>query len=92
VPELTERIAERITGGLAEPEPGELAPNLRQSRALARAGEELEALAQDARAGVPYDLLGVRLETACALLGEVTGEITPEAVLDAVFERFCIGK
>jgi tRNA modification GTPase len=67
-------------------------PNLRQAGALEEAGRELSALLEDATAGLPPDCLGVRLETACAKLAEITGEITPEGVLEAVFSRFCIGK
>ncbi|MBG0775122.1 MAG: tRNA uridine-5-carboxymethylaminomethyl(34) synthesis GTPase MnmE [Desulfovibrionaceae bacterium] len=89
---LAARVRERLTGGRGEPDAGELVPNLRQSLALERAREELAALLGDIRAGVPYDLLGVRLEGACAVLAEITGEIAPQEVLDAVFDRFCIGK
>lgn len=89
---LCRRIRSRIVGGGAEPDAGEIVPNLRQSQALGRAAEELAALEADLEQGVPYDLLGVRLETACALLAEVTGDMAPESVLEAVFDRFCIGK
>ena len=78
--------------GTAAPEPGALVPNLRQHTALVRAGEELDRLMEDLAAGQPYDILSVRLDTACAILGEITGEITSEEVLNAVFEGFCIGK
>jgi len=93
VAELAEAVRARLTeaaGG--EPQPGELAPNLRQARAMQAALDELAALAMDITTGVPYDLLGVRLETACVHLGEISGEIAPQDVLDAVFDTFCIGK
>lgn len=41
---------------------------------------------------IPYDLLGVRLEAACSALSEITGEITPQEVLNSIFENFCVGK
>ena len=92
-----EALAEAVRGRLTEsaggePQAGELAPNARQARAMRASLDELAGLGLDIRAGLPYDLLGVRLETACALLGEVTGEIAPQDVLDAVFDTFCIGK
>ena len=86
---LRRRLAEAAGG---EPQAGELAPNLRQAQAMRLALDELEALALDIEARVPYDLLGVRLETACMRLGEITGEIAAQDVLDAVFDTFCIGK
>lgn len=89
---LSAAVRERIAGREAEPGPDELAPNLRQAEALQQALAELAALADDIAALVPYDLLGVRLETACAHLAEITGEITSEEVLNSIFSRFCIGK
>jgi tRNA modification GTPase len=41
---------------------------------------------------VPYDLLGVRLETACSKLDAITGTISSDEVLNAIFDDFCIGK
>jgi len=67
-------------------------PNLRQHTALVRAAEELAHLLDELAAGLPYDILSVRLDTACAILAEITGEITSEEVLNAVFDGFCIGK
>jgi len=89
--ELARSIRERAPGGFAEPG-AVAAPNERQARSLAAALDELLELQQDARAQVPYDLLSVRLETACAHLSEITGDIAPDDVLNAVFESFCIGK
>ncbi|WP_027368117.1 tRNA uridine-5-carboxymethylaminomethyl(34) synthesis GTPase MnmE [Desulfocurvibacter africanus] len=86
---LRRRLAEAAGG---EPQAGELAPNVRQAQAMCQALDELEALALDIEAAVPYDLLSVRLETACMRLGEITGEIAPQDVLNAVFDTFCIGK
>ncbi|MFI3271545.1 MAG: tRNA uridine-5-carboxymethylaminomethyl(34) synthesis GTPase MnmE [Pseudomonadota bacterium] len=78
--------------GATEPEAGELAPNLRQAEALRRAMSELELLDADIVAGIPYDLCGVRLELACSALADVTGESTPDAILNSIFSSFCIGK
>jgi len=82
----------RIVAGSGAPEAGALVPNLRQHDALIRAEAELGALLDDLGAGMPYDILSVRLDTACAILGEITGEITSDEILKAVFDGFCIGK
>ncbi|MGE4558139.1 MAG: tRNA uridine-5-carboxymethylaminomethyl(34) synthesis GTPase MnmE [Desulfovibrionaceae bacterium] len=89
---LVRRMRERIAQEYREPDADEMVPNARQAKALADARTELESLAKEAADGVPYDLLGVRLETACAHLASITGEITPARVLDEIFSRFCIGK
>ena len=41
---------------------------------------------------LPDELLAVDLRDALDALGEVTGETTPDDVLDLVFGQFCIGK
>jgi len=86
------RILERKGASKQGPDAATPVPNLRQSQALRKAHQELNALKQDIHNHIPYDLLGVRLETACAILSEITGEISPQHVLDEVFGRFCIGK
>ena len=75
-----------------EPEPGEAVPNLRQAQSLSAVRAELDALAEDVRAGIPYDLCAVRLEGAASALAEITGLDTPDEVLNRIFESFCIGK
>ena len=89
---LCARIRERILQGAGQPDPDELAPNRRQAAVLAEAAGELLALEQDTAAAIPYDLLSVRLETACNVLENITGEIASNDVLNSIFDSFCIGK
>ncbi len=89
---LRERIRVRLTAQAPAPSVDTLAPNLRQSAALQQALSEIKALIRDIRARIPYDVLGVRLESICSILAEITGEITSENVLRDIFSRFCIGK
>ena len=88
---LAASIRSRLTTS-ATPPTNALVPNLRQSQALERAVVELRELGADLDAGIPYDLLSVRLETACTALAEITGHIAPAEVLNAIFDSFCIGK
>ncbi|QGY38803.1 tRNA uridine-5-carboxymethylaminomethyl(34) synthesis GTPase MnmE [Pseudodesulfovibrio cashew] len=92
VDRLCERIRDRVLGGAGQPDPDEIAPNARQAKVLAEAGEELLLLEEDAMADIPYDLLSVRLETACDSLANITGEITSNEILNTIFDGFCIGK
>ena len=90
---LARRMAERLLDKTGEACAEEiLAPNRRQREALSLALAELEALGTDVRAGRPEALLGVGLETACAHLAAVTGEIVSDEILADIFSRFCIGK
>ena len=43
-------------------------------------------------AGAPVDLLSVDMQSILETIGEISGETSPDEVLDAVFSRFCIGK
>lgn len=89
---LCARIRDRILQGAGQPDPDELAPNARQAAVLGEAALELSELEQDTAAGIPYDLLSVRLETACNTLSGITGEIASNDVLNSIFDAFCIGK
>jgi tRNA modification GTPase len=89
---LADKIVERLGSGESQPDPDETVPNARQAETLRRAAQELAALETDATAGLPHDLLGVRLEAACDAMASITGRIAPDEVLNAVFDSFCIGK
>jgi len=89
---LCRRVRERLLAGAGEPDPEAAAPNARQARSLTLARDELSGLVADAEAGLPHDILSVRLDAACRELAGITGEIAPEDVLADIFSRFCIGK
>lgn len=76
----------------AEPERGDIVPNLRQSRLLASALDEANALAADVSGGIACDLFSVRLDTIAADLAEITGFAATDDILGRVFSSFCIGK
>lgn len=42
--------------------------------------------------GVPFECLAIDLREALAALGQITGETTPDEILEQIFSRFCIGK
>lgn len=68
---------------------------LSQSRhrdALFKAGHNLRAFIGNLTAGLTLELLSVDLKDALHAIGEVTGETTPDDILELIFQRFCIGK
>jgi tRNA modification GTPase len=81
-----------------EAEPGPGAANAatvasgRQKLLLDRAVSALDAALSGLEAGMPLDALVLDLRDAADALGEITGEIASEEVLEAVFSRFCLGK
>jgi tRNA modification GTPase len=64
----------------------------RQAAAVARAREALERARATIDAGDALDLIAPELLAAMSALGEITGAVATEAMLDGVFARFCIGK
>jgi tRNA modification GTPase len=64
----------------------------RQHDALGKVETSLAHAAAARSAGLPPDIIAVDLQDALEHLGAVTGLITSEDVLDAVFAEFCIGK
>lgn len=68
------------------------AVNERQSAALIGARQSLLHLDDSIQAGLPFDFWTIDLRAAVDLLGEVTGDVVTEEILDTVFSKFCIGK
>jgi tRNA modification GTPase len=88
--ELRRVILQAIGGA-----PRETLPILTRTRhrdALAKARESLGLASAALRKGVPVDLVAVDLQAALDQISSVTGAITSEDVLDAIFAEFCIGK
>ena len=69
-----------------------LLTNERHISAARQASTLLQGAADALGQGVPVDVASVDIWEARRLLGELTGEDATEAVIDAVFERFCVGK
>lgn len=59
------------------------------ARGAARALADAQACLSD---GGGYELVALLLREASERLADITGHVAPEAVLDHVFSRFCIGK
>lgn len=64
----------------------------RQDGHLAEALEALERAEIGLRASAAYDLVAVDLADARRALGEIVGRGVDDAVVAAIFSRFCIGK
>lgn len=66
--------------------------NVRHRDALEKCRIALKRFTADTAAGYNLELLAGNLRDALHAIGEVTGETTPDEVLDIIFQRFCIGK
>lgn len=59
---------------------------------LARALDGLDGFRLQLASGASGELLSIDLRDSLAAIGEITGETTPDAILDIIFSSFCIGK
>jgi tRNA modification GTPase len=90
IPALRERILALATGGAAA-EPGMLT-NLRHHQAIATALTALADAAQANASAIPHEMLLLDLYRALWALDSLTGQTTPEDILNLIFSTFCIGK
>ncbi len=87
---LRERIVALATGGAAS-EPGMLT-NLRHHQAIAGAIAALADAAKANAAAIPHEMILLDLYRALSALDSLTGQTTPDDVLNLIFSTFCIGK
>jgi len=69
-----------------------LVTNIRHKMALEAAGVALGRARDTLQKGLSREFLAVDLWEAVKRLGEITGEVVTEDILDRIFSQFCIGK
>lgn len=69
-----------------------VAINSRHRECLLRSREGLLRAAESCRINAPLDCVTIDLKEAIIALGEISGELVSEEVLNAIFEQFCVGK
>ncbi len=87
---LRERILALATGGAAA-EPGMLT-SLRHQQAIATARAALADAAKANDGGIPHEMILLDLYRALWALDSLTGQTTPDDILNLIFSTFCIGK
>lgn len=66
--------------------------NARHADSLKRANQALIKVAEGLDRNIAGDLLALEIRYALNELGNITGEVTSDDLLDSIFTRFCIGK
>ncbi len=87
---LRERIVALATGGAAA-EPGMLT-SMRHHQAVSAAHAALADAARANAASIPHEMILLDLYRALWALDSLTGQTTPDDILNLIFSRFCIGK
>ena len=79
-----------VGGGVFEE--GVLVSNVRHIDILKRSSQSLELSMDSLKKGLSVEFSALDLRKALDILGELTGEVYSEGLLDAIFSKFCIGK
>ncbi len=90
--EQLERAVEAFASRQATPAEDGMIANERQRTCLADAIAAVQEGLDALQMGLAYDAVTVSLEGAADALLQLTGERITDAVVDAVFTRFCVGK
>jgi tRNA modification GTPase len=91
VAELQTEILKMMRGDTRESEPG-LMTNLRQQQAVANTLAALRDAQIAAAHNTPHEMLLLDLYSALRHIDTLTGETTPDDILNLIFSTFCIGK
>ncbi|MBW2090860.1 MAG: tRNA uridine-5-carboxymethylaminomethyl(34) synthesis GTPase MnmE [Deltaproteobacteria bacterium] len=90
---LKAQIFEKITGGRTNPDHVPyIVPNLRHKQALEQAREPLTRAIEGLQKDLAPELSALEIRSVLDSLGLITGQTTPDEVLDEIFNNFCLGK
>lgn len=92
IEDLKATIFEEVTHQRGASDLPSVVPNLRHKLAIERALTAGREAVEGFRSGRPPELVAVDLKDALDALGEITGIVTTEEILDQIFSRFCVGK
>lgn len=93
-PVLEKRLQELVLGV----QPGKelqssvVVSSVRHRDELTKTKQSLKEALSGLYSSLPIDLVAVDLRTALDHIGEITGHVTSEDILDRIFREFCIGK
>jgi tRNA modification GTPase len=89
---LSRIIAQRALDGASVEDGQPIVDSLRQKRLLERALQSLEEFRRGLQEGRSLDVLAVDLKEVRDALGEITGEVSSQDILNQIFSEFCVGK
>jgi tRNA modification GTPase len=89
--DLKRRIETEVLKDRAGTE-GVMVTNLRHKIAIDRAADSLKRASSCLAEKMPLEIMAIELREALQSLGEITGAVTTEDILNRIFSQFCIGK
>jgi tRNA modification GTPase len=92
LPALSEAIASAIWSGIPRRCDGEVFVNERHAEALRIASYSLTYGIESLRQQLGHEVVAQQVRASLNAVGEVTGMVTTDDLLDRIFSNFCIGK
>ena len=90
---LCRALVSKLASDIAMPDDSALViENERQKSDLQRAEKALLGAKSAAENDLPLDIVSMDIQEALQALGELTGEVTTDDILDRIFGSFCVGK
>ncbi len=91
IPYLKEKMVEKALQG-SRGKDDAIVSNSRHFEALTKAESNLQQALDNLNQGVTGDFIAMDIRHALHALGEITGQVTTDDLLDKIFRDFCIGK
>ena len=90
---LCDTIYDRLTADLEVSDDSALViESTRQKENLDRASSALRRASDALDGHLPLDIVSMEIQEALEALGELTGEVTTDDILERIFGSFCVGK
>ncbi|NDK55444.1 tRNA uridine-5-carboxymethylaminomethyl(34) synthesis GTPase MnmE [Pontibacter fetidus] len=89
---LKDALVEKVNLGKLNTQQQTIVTNLRHVDSLNKTYTALDDVLNGLALGMSGDLVAADIRRALYSLGEITGEITTDDLLDNIFTKFCIGK
>ncbi len=91
VPYLMEKLYDLVAHGTIQTD-NVIVSNARHFEALQKSHQSLDDVLRGLSTGVTTDFVAMDIRRSLHHLGEITGEISTDDLLETIFSKFCIGK
>lgn len=92
IEQLKKQLLTFVSAPAGQATDGVMISNLRQYQAVLEAQTELESALVQLAHDAGLELYAEHIRGALRALKDLTGEVTPDDVLDVIFSKFCVGK
>ncbi|HID39200.1 MAG TPA: tRNA uridine-5-carboxymethylaminomethyl(34) synthesis GTPase MnmE [Calditrichaeota bacterium] len=89
---LKKKIRDKILKSTAPFRDEIIITNERQYENLVKAKESLLRVKKAAKRGMSYEFLAIDMRESIDYIGQISGVVTTDDILNTIFSRFCIGK